>query len=80
MCDILEFAQYGSISLLICTALNPFRYGRLMFLALVGLKLFLAWVVALSLRFTVVVQLQISSVPDWVEISRKTFTVEFLGP
>ena len=41
----------------VLSALNPFRYGRLMFLALVGLKLFLAWVVALFLRFTVVVQL-----------------------
>ena len=34
-----------------------FAMDGLMFLALVGLKLFLAWVVALSLRFTVVVQL-----------------------
>ena len=31
----LEFAQYWSISLLICSALNPFRHGRVMALTLV---------------------------------------------
>ena len=44
---------------------------------IVGIQVFLAWVAARCLCFTVVAQPWITFVRGWIEISRKRFTAEF---